>query len=188
MSTNDRAQQGMSESEDVQKNRESEAMQKSDRGLSEAAQRVQDALCAGGFTNTVLELEVPVRTAAAAAEAVGCTPAQIVKSLVFQRAVSGAAVLVVASGGHRVSEARLAALLGEPVTMGPAKFVREVTGFAIGGIPPIAHARTLDTIVDAHLLQLGSLWAAAGHPNSLFALTGDELVRMTHGRVAEVAE
>lgn len=158
------------------------------RTLSEPAQRVQDALRAGGFGNTVLELEQPVRTAAAAAEAVGCAPAQIVKSLVFQGAVSGGPVLVVASGGHRVSEARLAALLGEPVTMGPPRFVREVTGFAIGGIPPIGHARTLDTFIDARLLELGSLWAAAGHPNSLFALTADELVRMTNGRVAEVAE
>jgi prolyl-tRNA editing enzyme YbaK/EbsC (Cys-tRNA(Pro) deacylase) len=158
------------------------------RTLSEAAQRVQDALRAGGFANTVVELDVPVRTAAAAAEAVGCTPAQIVKSLVFQRAQSGAPVLVVASGAHRVSEARLAALLGEPVAMGPPRFVREVTGFAIGGIPPLAHVFALDTLVDAHLLEIGELWAAAGHPNSVFRLTGDELVRMTNGRVAEVAE
>ena len=158
------------------------------RTLSEAAQRVPDALRALGFSNSVLELDIPVKTAAAAAEAVGCVPAQIVKSLVFQRADSGAPLLVVASGGNRVSEAKLAALIGEAVRMGPAKFVREVTGFAIGGIPPLGHAQQIETIVDAHLLQLGSLWAAAGHPNSLFALTGDELVRMTHGRVAEVAE
>jgi prolyl-tRNA editing enzyme YbaK/EbsC (Cys-tRNA(Pro) deacylase) len=178
----------MSDSEDASNNSGSDGSRNEVRTLSEAAQRVQDALRSGGFANTVLELDVPVRTAAAAAEAVGCTPAQIVKSLVFQGAVSGVPVLVVASGGHRVSETRLAALLGEPVAMGPAKFVREVTGFAIGGIPPIAHARTLDTIVDAHLLRLGDLWAAAGHPNSVFKLTGDELVRMTNGRVAEVAE
>jgi len=157
------------------------------RTLSEAAQRVQDALRADGFTNAVIELEVPVRTAAAAAEAVGCTPAQIVKSLVFQGGASGVPVLVVASGANRVSESKLAALLGEPVTMGPPKFVREVTGFAIGGIPPIGHAKRLDTIVDQHLLSLETLWAAAGHPNSLFALTPDELLRMTNGRVAEVA-
>ena len=156
--------------------------------LSEAARRVQEALRAGGFGNSVIELEIPVKTAAAAAEAVGCTPAQIVKSLVFRREASGMPVLVVASGGHRVSEAKLAALLGEPVAIGPPKFVREVTGFAIGGIPPLGHARSIDAIVDAHLLTLGSLWAAAGHPNSLFALTADELVRMTRGRVAEVAE
>ena len=158
------------------------------RTLSEAAQRVQDALRAGGFGNTVIELEIPVKTAAAAAEAVGCTPAQIVKSLVFKGQASGVPVLVVASGAHRVSEAKLAALLGEAVSIGPPKFVREVTGFAIGGIPPVGHARSLDAIVDAHLLSLGSLWAAAGHPNSLFALTSDELVSMTRGRVAEVAE
>jgi prolyl-tRNA editing enzyme YbaK/EbsC (Cys-tRNA(Pro) deacylase) len=130
---------------------------------------------------------VAVKTAAAAAEAVGCTPAQIVKSLVFQRVTSGAPVLVVASGANRVSEAKLEALLGEPVRMGPPKFVREVTGYAIGGIPPVGHAQKLDTIVDAHLMTLDGLWAAAGHPNSLFALTPDELARMTGGRVAEVA-
>ena len=154
--------------------------------LSDAAQRVQDALAAAGFANKVLELEIPVRTAAAAADAVGCTPAQIVKSLVFRRA-SGEPVLVVASGAHRVSEARIAALLGEPVAMGPPAFVREATGFAIGGIPPLGHARAIETIVDQHLFTLDGLWAAAGHPNSLFKLTADELVKMTNGRVAEVA-
>ena len=158
------------------------------RTLSDAAQRVQDALAAAGFPNKVRELEVPVRTAAAAAEAVGCTPAQIVKSLVFRRATTGTPVLVVASGAHRVSEARIAALVGEPVTMGPPAFVREVTGYAIGGIPPLGHARAIDTLVDQHLFTLDGLWAAAGHPNSLFPLTPDELVRMTNGRVAEVAE
>jgi prolyl-tRNA editing enzyme YbaK/EbsC (Cys-tRNA(Pro) deacylase) len=158
------------------------------RTLSEAAQRVQDALRAAGFANTVLELEVPVKTAAAAAEAVGCRPEQIVKSLVFRRTSSGRPLLVVASGRHRVSEARLEAFAGEKLAMGDPKFVREVTGFAIGGIPPLGHARGIETLVDAHLLTLDGLWAAAGHPNSLFALTAQELVRMTNGRVAEVAE
>lgn len=158
------------------------------RTLSEAAQRVQDTLVAGGFANTVIELDVPVKTAAAAAEAVGCTAAQIVKSLVFMRVTSGTPVLVVASGGNRVSESKLAVLLGEGVTMAAPRFVREVTGFAIGGIPPVGHAQAIETIVEANLMSLGGLWAAAGHPNSLFALSVDELVRMTSGRVAEVAE
>ena len=157
------------------------------RILTDTAQRVQEALRAAGFANTVIELEVAVKTAAAAAEAVGCTPAQIVKSLVFQGVTSGVPVLVVASGANRVSEAKLQALLGEPVRMGPPKFVREVTGYAIGGIPPVGHVQKLDTIIDAHLLTLEGLWAAAGHPNSLFSLTPDELIRMTGGRVAEVA-
>jgi prolyl-tRNA editing enzyme YbaK/EbsC (Cys-tRNA(Pro) deacylase) len=155
--------------------------------LSDAAQRVQDTLRGAGFANAVIELEIPVKTAAAAAEAVGCTPAQIVKSLVFRGVTSGVPVLVVASGANRVSEAKLEALLGEPVRMGDPKFVREVTGYAIGGIPPVGHAQKLNTIVDAHLMALDGLWAAAGHPNSLFPLTPDELVKMTGGRIAEVA-
>jgi prolyl-tRNA editing enzyme YbaK/EbsC (Cys-tRNA(Pro) deacylase) len=157
------------------------------KSLQTAAQRVQNALAAAGLSNQVIELEVPVRTAVAAAEAVGCTPAQIVKSLVFRRTTSGEPVLVVASGAHRVSEARIAELVGEPVAMGAPPFVREVTGYAIGGIPPLGHARTIETIVDAHLFTLDGLWAAAGHPNSLFKLTADELVKVTNGRVAEVA-
>ena len=155
--------------------------------LSRSAQRVEDALVAGGFGPRVRELAEPVRTAQAAADAVGCTAAQIVKSLVFRGTGSGRAVLVVASGGHRVDTDKLAALLGEPVTMGDPRFVREVTGFAIGGIPPVGHATPLAVIVDAHLSTFESLWAAAGHPNALFPLTPDELVRMTRGRVAELA-
>ncbi len=158
-----------------------------DGALSSAAQRVQDALAAGGFANAVRELAEPVRTAQAAADAVGCTAEQIVKSLVFKGATSGKPWMVVASGRHRVDTAKLEAFVGEAVTMGEPKFVRTVTGFAIGGIPPVGHAQPLDVVVDAHLLTLPSLWAAAGHPNSLFPLTPDELVRMTGGRVAEIA-
>jgi len=157
------------------------------RPLSESAQKVQDALRAAGFANTVVELEAPVKTAQAAADAVGCAVAQIVKSLVFRGVETGRAVLVVASGAHRVDTARLSALLGEPVEMGDPRFVRATTGFAIGGIPPLGHAQPLEVVIDAHLMALDSLWAAAGHPNSLFPLTPAELERMTGGRVAEVA-
>lgn len=157
------------------------------RPLSDSARRVQEALRAGGFANQVLELLEPVKTAQAAADAVGCTPEQIVKSLVFRTARSGRGVLVVASGRHRVDTAKVAELLGEPVEMGDPRFVREITGFAIGGIPPLGHATALEVLIDAHLTTLPELWAAAGHPNSLFRLTPDELSRMTGGRVAEVA-
>ncbi len=156
------------------------------RPLSDAARRVQDALAAKGFANRVRELHEPVRTAQAAADAVGCTVGQIVKSLVFRGVTSGKGVLVVASGANRVDTAKLAALLGEDVAMGDPRFVRATTGFAIGGIPPLGHAQPLDVLIDSHLLALESLWAAAGHPNSLFPLTPDELCRMTGGRVAEV--
>jgi prolyl-tRNA editing enzyme YbaK/EbsC (Cys-tRNA(Pro) deacylase) len=159
------------------------------RPLSEAAQRVQDALVAKGFVNRVHELHEPVRTAQAAADAVGCTVGQIVKSLVFQvrsGAASGRGVLVLTSGANRVDTAKLAALVGGEVAMGDPKFVRTATGFAIGGIPPLGHATAMDVVLDSHLLAHASLWAAAGHPNSLFPLTPDELRAMTGGRVADV--
>lgn len=159
------------------------------RPLSEAAQRVQDALVAKGFSNRVHELHEPVRTAQAAADAVGCTVGQIVKSLVFQArsgAASGRGVLVLTSGANRVDTAKLAALVGGEVAMGDPKFVRAATGFAIGGIPPLGHATAMDVVLDAHLLAHATLWAAAGHPNSLFPLTPDELRAMTGGRVADV--
>jgi prolyl-tRNA editing enzyme YbaK/EbsC (Cys-tRNA(Pro) deacylase) len=154
--------------------------------LKPSAQRVQDALAAAGFRNQVVELPASARTAADAAAAVGCAVGQIVKSLVF-RAAGGRAVLVAASGAHRVDEALVAAALGEPIERADADWVRAETGFAIGGVPPIGHAKALVTLVDEALLAHAELWAAAGHPHAVFRLTPDELVRMTGGRVARIA-
>lgn len=154
--------------------------------LKPSAQKVQDALAAAGLANEVVELPDSTRTAAEAARAVGCEVGQIVKSLVF-RAASGRAVLVVASGAHRVDEKRVAAELGEAIGRADADFVRAETGFAIGGVPPIGHARELTTLVDEALLAYQEIWAAAGHPNAVFRLTPQELVAMTRGRVARVA-
>ena len=155
--------------------------------LSSSAQRVQDELKRMGFANTVIELAVPVRTAADAAREVGCEVAQIVKSLIFRATRSDRGVLVLTSGANRVDEAKLAALLGEPIGRADAAFVRDHTGFAIGGVPPIGHARPMVTFIDEDLLRLTELWAAAGHPNSLFRLTPDELQRMSGGRAARIA-
>jgi len=134
----------------------------------------------------VVELPDSTRTAAEAAAAVGCEVGQIVKSLVF-RAASGRAVLVVASGAHRVDERRVAAELGEGIGRADAELVRAETGFAIGGVPPIGHAKALATLVDEALLAHAEIWAAAGHPNAVFRCTPAELVAMTGGRVARVA-
>ena len=155
--------------------------------LSEAAQRVQDALRARGFAHEVIELQVAVRTAKHAADAVGCEVAQIVKSLVFRGEQSGRGVLVETCGANRVDVAKVAAALGEPVGMADPKFVREMTGFAIGGIPPVGHATEMLTLIDRDLMELTGLWAAAGHPNSLFRLEPADLVAMTGGTVTEVA-
>ena len=155
--------------------------------LKPSAQKVQDALRAAGFSNEVVELPDSARTAAEAAAAVGCEVAQIVKSLLFEGRPSGRAVLVAASGSHRVDEKAVAALVGESIARASADFVRDQTGFAIGGVPPIGHAHPVVTVVDEALLQHGRIWAAAGHPHAVFALTPDELVRMTGGKVARVA-
>ena len=155
--------------------------------LSASAQRVQDELRRLGFANTVFELAIPVRTAADAAREAGCEVGQIVKSLIFRAANSGRGVLVLTSGSNRADEAKLAALLGEPIGRADPAFVRDHTGFAIGGVPPIGHAGPLVTFIDEDLLKQSELWAAAGHPNSLFRLVPDELVRMSGGQVARIA-
>ncbi len=154
--------------------------------LSTSAQSVQDALARLGFANQVVEYAQITRSAAEAAQAIGCAAAQIAKSLVFKGTNSGAAILVIASGANRVSEKALAALAGEPVTRPDADFVREQTGFAIGGVPPVGHARPLTTYIDQDLLQFEVIWAAAGTPNAVFRLTPDELIRMTGGQVARM--
>jgi prolyl-tRNA editing enzyme YbaK/EbsC (Cys-tRNA(Pro) deacylase) len=154
--------------------------------LSPSAQRVQDALIELGTQLKVRELPSSTRTAAEAAQAVGCALGQIVKSLVFCGVTSGAAVLVETSGANRVSEARLAEHLGEPVRMASAEFVRMHTGFAIGGVPPLAHASALRTFIDRDLMAYEEIWAAAGTPQALFALTPEQLVDITQGEVVEV--
>jgi prolyl-tRNA editing enzyme YbaK/EbsC (Cys-tRNA(Pro) deacylase) len=156
--------------------------------LKASAQRVQDALAAAGFANEVVELPDSARTAAEAASAVGCDVAQIVKSLVFRGRASGRAVLVVASGANRVDEKAVARLAGEPIERADVDFVREQTGFAIGGVPPLGHATRLACFVDEDLLKLDRVWAAAGHPHAVFALAPGELVKMTGGTVGAIAK
>ncbi len=153
--------------------------------LSASAQKVQEAIRARGFDHQVIELAVPVRTAADAAREVGCEVAQIAKSIIF-RARSGRGVLVITSGSNRVNEARVAELIGEGIGRANPDFVREVTGFAIGGVPPLGHATEMITLIDEDLLKLPFLWAAAGHPNSLFRLPPDDLPQLAGGRVAQV--
>ena len=148
--------------------------------------RVRDALQRAGIATTILELSESTRTAAEAASAIGCEVAQIAKSLVF-RSASGAPILVIASGRNRVDEHRLAAIAGEPVERAPAEFVRSVTGFAIGGVPPAGHETRLLVLIDADLLAYEEIWAAAGTPHAVMRLTPDELRRLAGGRVADVA-
>lgn len=154
---------------------------------SNTVRRVQDALQALGLGHEVVDLGLSARTAADAAGAVGCHVDQIAKSLVFRLRDSGRPLLVVTSGAHRVDEAKVAALVGEPLERADAAFVRAETGFAIGGVAPIGHTKPVLTLIDEHLLGFEEIWAAAGHPNTVFRLTPTDLVRMTRGRVAAVS-
>ena len=148
-----------------------------------SALKVQAAL---GPRFTVLEFDAGTRTAADAAAAIGCTVAEIAKSLVF-RAESGKSVLVIASGANRVDEKKAAAVVGERIGRADADFVREATGFAIGGVPPLGHATQPIVLIDQGLMQFGEIWAAAGTPNAVFRLTPADLVALTGGVVAEIA-
>ena len=154
---------------------------------SPTVRRVQAALQALGLGHEIVDLGLSARTAADAAGAVGCRVDQIAKSLVFRLRESGRALLVVTSGTHRVNEARVAALVGEPLDRADADFVRAETGFAIGGVAPVGHVKPMVTLIDEHLLTFEEIWAAAGHPNMVFRLRPADLVTMTGGRVATVA-
>jgi prolyl-tRNA editing enzyme YbaK/EbsC (Cys-tRNA(Pro) deacylase) len=155
---------------------------------STSARTVQSALEAQGVQLNVVELSQSTRTAAEAAAAIGCTVAQIAKSLVFRGTQTDQPVLVIASGTNRVDEHKVAALVGEPITKADAAFVRTHTGFAIGGVAPVGHPQPLRTLLDQDLLQYDQLWAAAGTPHAVFPITPSELVQITNGDVVAVAQ
>jgi Cys-tRNA(Pro) deacylase len=155
--------------------------------LSAAAQRVQDALRALGVACQVVELPESTRSAAEAAQAIGCRVEQIVKSLVFRGQSTNRPILAIVSGGNRVDEEKLAALVAEPVAKADAEYVRQRTGYAIGGVPPVGHLESLVCVVDEDLLQYEQIWAAAGTPRAVFRLTPADLQRITDGRVVSVA-
>jgi prolyl-tRNA editing enzyme YbaK/EbsC (Cys-tRNA(Pro) deacylase) len=156
--------------------------------------RVRAALAAAGAdADGVVVLDDHARTAAAAAEQLGVTVAQIANSLVFAVPDDAAAggrrpLLVLTSGAHRVDTAKVAALLGVArLDRADPDFVREATGFAIGGVAPVGHLTPIETLVDVDLGRHDQVWAAAGHARTVFPTTFDELLRITGGRSAEVA-
>ena len=152
------------------------------------AQRFQAALAAQGFDPEIRAFPASTRTSAQAAAAIGCAVGQIAKSLVFRAKGSGRPVLVVASGANRVDERAVSAWLGEKIGRADADFVRENTGFSIGGVAPIGHRVPPVTLIDRDLLAFDEIWAAAGTPNAVFRLGPDDLVAMTGGRVAEIKQ
>ena len=142
-------------------------------------------LAEAGGSGNVRVLPAEVRTAAAAAAALDVPAGAIVNSLVFEAA--GSPVLILTSGAHRVDGSKVAALLGvADVTPARAEFVRRHTGQVIGGVAPIGHPEPIGTLVDVELARYNVVWAAAGHPASVFPTSYEELLRLTAGTAAEV--
>ncbi|MFC4274182.1 YbaK/EbsC family protein [Achromobacter aloeverae] len=154
--------------------------------LPASAQRVADLLRSLGHDRDVVLLPATGRTSAEAAAGLGCEVAQIAKSIIFRRAKDDAPVLVIASGVNRVDEAKVAGRLGA-LAKADARFVRENTGYAIGGVCPIGHSVAPVCLLDQDLFRYDVIWAAAGHPNAVFAMTPAQLQAMTGAPVADVA-
>ena len=155
--------------------------------LPESARRVARLLAELGHDKPVVVLPQTGKTSAEAAAGLGCEVAQIAKSIIFRRAADDAPVLVIASGINRVDESKVAEQVGR-LAKADAKFVRDMTGYAIGGVCPIGHAVKPVMLLDQDLFQYDSLWAAAGHPHAVFNLTPQQLAAMTGAPVADVAQ
>lgn len=151
----------------------------------EGFRRVAQALAERGHRQAPRWLDVPARTSAEAAQALGVQVGQIAKSVVFRRRSDGAAVLVVASGDRRVDEHKVAAQVGA-VGRADADFVKSHTGFSIGGVAPLAHAQPPVVLIDQDLFRFDTLWAAAGHPNGVFCLSPQELLTLTGAPALDV--
>ena len=153
--------------------------------LPAGVQRVAALLQAHGHPHLQRLLDAAARTAQQAADALGIAVGQIAKSIIFQRVSDAAAVLVITSGDRRVDAQKVTALVG-PVGRADAAFVKARTGFSIGGVAPLGHALPCVTLIDQELFRFAEIWAAAGHPHGVFALSPDDLARLTGAPVVDV--
>ena len=158
----------------------------SDQTLPDSARRVAALLQTIGHDQPIVMLPDSGKTSAEAALGLGCTIAEIAKSIVFRRLSDDAAVMVIASGINRVDEQKVAALLG-PVGRADAQFVKQKIGYAIGGVCPIGHLEKVIMLIDQDLLHYPNVWAAAGHPHAVFQLTPAQLLAMTDAPLADIA-
>lgn len=156
--------------------------------LTSTAQKIQNLLNSLGYDYKVIEHAESTRTAQEAADRAGCELGQIVKSLIFKGKDSGKPILVLTSGPNRANEKRVSEYAGESITKADADFVRAVTGFAIGGVPPIGLMEKMETYIDEDFLQYPTVWAAAGTPNAIFELRTEDLQKMTGGIMANIKQ
>ncbi|MGQ0711882.1 MAG: YbaK/EbsC family protein [Rhodoferax sp.] len=153
--------------------------------LPEGVQRVAAYLQRHQHPHGPRMLDDAARTAQQAADALGIAVGQIAKSIIFRRRSDDAAVLVITSGDRRVDEAKVAAQVGA-LGRADAAFVKEKTGFSIGGVAPVAHAQQAVTLIDRELFRFADIWAAAGHPHAVFTLSPQALVALTAAPVCDV--
>ncbi|WP_019274856.1 YbaK/EbsC family protein [Vibrio coralliilyticus] len=156
--------------------------------LKSSSLKVQEFLSRNGQDFVVQEMPSSTRTASDAAESIGCTVSQIAKSVIFMHGETGEPVLVVASGANMVCADKVKEATGIVLTKADASFVREKVGYAIGGVPPVAHHSSVHTILDNDLNQYSEIWAAAGTPNSVFKLNPQKLGELTQGQWVDLAK
>jgi len=156
--------------------------------LSDSAKRVKDFLSEKGFSFEVKELPGSARTAQEAADSVGCSVAQIAKSLVFREKETDLPVLVIASGSNRVDLAKIEKETGLKLGKADGNYVKERVGYAIGGVPPAGHNEPLETMLDKDLKKYEVVWAAAGTPFAVFQLKPSDLEPLTNGRWIDLSE
>lgn len=154
--------------------------------LSPSAQQIQNLLNSLGYEYQVIEHTESTRTAMDAAERAGCELGQIVKSLIFKGQQSGKPILVLTSGANRVDEMRIREYAREKIWKADADFVKAVTGYVIGGVPPIGHTEKMETYIDEDFLQYETIWAAAGTSKAIFELKTEDLQKMTGGKITVV--
>lgn len=154
--------------------------------LSKSAQSVQNVLENAGLICKVLELGSSTRTAVEAANSIGCAVGQIAKSLIF-KTNQDQSILVIASGVNRIDEKIITKIIGQEIQKANADFVRNITGFAIGGIPPIGHkTKCVFIFIDKNLLAYDDVWAAAGTPNSVFNISTKDLLKITEAKIIDI--
>jgi prolyl-tRNA editing enzyme YbaK/EbsC (Cys-tRNA(Pro) deacylase) len=157
-----------------------------DHQLKSSSQRVQDILHEYQLGIQVIEFKEPTRTSQEAAIAIGCDVGQIAKTLIFKGKNSEKPICVIASGKNRVDEKKIVQLVGEEIEKPDAEYVLKHTSFAIGGVPPIGYKLDIEPIIDEDLMTYHEIWAAAGTPNSVFRLLPTDLLKITHGKVANI--
>ena len=154
--------------------------------MSDSVERVRAALTSAGHPDTIAMFPDGTRTAQDAANAVGCAVAQIAKSIVFR--AGERVVLAIASGANRVDPGKVSVAAGQNVKPAEGRWVRDTTGFAIGGVAPVGHLAMPLILIDADLMALETVWAAGGTPRHVFRTTAQDLARITQGRVADIKQ